>query len=270
MDISLIAHPGIDPDAALIRTAAYSAVNVEYFGKEAHAAARPWDGINALDALIIAYSAISVLRQQTQSGDIIQGMISNGGLRPNIIHAYAAGRFVVRASSKARLEVLKKKVVACFEAGEKATGATLKLKWKMSYDDHMPNRALGRSYRRSVEALGGSMLQDEELELIKAATQASTDQGNISYAMPSLHSNVWIRSEDKHGTQLGGPHTPDFEEAARTEEAHEMAKRAAKALAATAVDVLTKPELLDEVKREFENMKRDEERKVEQLYESFS
>ena len=73
VDVSLMCHPAIDPDAALVRTAAYSALNVEYFGKEAHAAARPWDGINALDALITAYNAISVLRQQTQPGDIIQG-----------------------------------------------------------------------------------------------------------------------------------------------------------------------------------------------------
>jgi len=57
VDISLIAHPGISPDAALVRTAAYFAFKAEYFGKEAHAAARPWEGINALDALITAYNA---------------------------------------------------------------------------------------------------------------------------------------------------------------------------------------------------------------------
>lgn len=249
-----MAHPGIDPDAALVRTAAYHSLHVEYFGKEAHAAARPWDGINALDALITAYNAISVLRQQTQPGDIIQGQITNGGARPNIIHAYAAGRFVVRASSKIRLEELKKKVAACFEAGATATGATLNLSWKMSYDDHVPNHALGRSYRHFFNSLGGHVLP-EELDIVNAATQASTDQGNISYAMPSLHTNVWIRSEDENGKQLGGPHSPDFEKAARTVEAHELAKRAAKALAATAVEVLTTPSLLDEVKREFEKMK---------------
>ena len=256
VDISLIVHPGTDPDAALLRTAAYSGFKVEYFGKEAHAAARPWDGINALDALITAYNAISVLRQQTQPGDIIQGQITNGGLRPNIIHAYAAGRFVVRSSSKARLEALKKRVAKCFEAGSTATGAELKLTPTMSYDDHMPNHALGRSYRHFFNRLGGK-IPTPKLDIINAATQASTDQGNISYAMPSLHPNFWIRSEDKDGKQLGGPHTPNFEKAARTEESHQLAKRAAKALAAVAVDVLTRPGLLDEVKREFDKVKRE-------------
>jgi len=80
-------------------------------------------------------------------------------------------------------------------------------------------------------------------------------KGDISYAIPSIQPSCWIRSEDDTGKQLGGPHTPDFEKAVRTEEAHGLAMRVAKALAATAVDVLTRPELLAEVKREFDEMK---------------
>lgn len=72
----------------------------------------------------------------------------------------------------------------------------------------------------------------------------------------SLQPNFWIRSEDRDGNQLGGPHTPDFEVAARTEEAHRLALRIAKGLSATAVDMLMRPELLQEAKREFEEMKR--------------
>ena len=160
---------------------------------------------------------------------------------------------MVRSTSKDRLEALKKRVIACFEAGATATGASLKLTPKMSYDDHMPNHALGRSYRHFFNRLGGK-IPTEDLDIINAATQASTDQGNISYAMPSLSSSVWVRSEDKDGNQSGGPHTPDFEKAARTEESHELAKRAAKALAATAVDVLTRDGLLEEAKREFDKI----------------
>lgn len=175
-------------------------------------------------------------------------------LRPNIIHAYSAGRFVVRSSSQARLDALKKRVVACFEAGATATGATLKITWKMSYDDHMPNHALGRSYRHFFNRLGGK-IPPAEIDIINAETQASTDQGNISYAMPSISPSFWLRSEGPDGEQLGGPHTPDFEKAARTDESHELAKRAAKALAATAIDVVTKKGFLEEIKKEFEKMK---------------
>ncbi|KAF2764696.1 bacterial exopeptidase dimerization domain-containing protein [Teratosphaeria nubilosa] len=259
VDISLITHPGIGPDAALVRTAAYIAFKVEYFGKEAHAAARPWDGINALDALITAYNGISVLRQQTQQGDIIQGQITNGGLRPNIIHAYAAGRFVVRSSTRARRQALLKRVHACFEGAATATGAELKITEGGSYDDHQPSRALGRSYRHFFNRLGGNISR-ADVDFLQSSTQASSDQGNISYAMPSISPNIWIRSEDKDGNQLGGPHTPDFEKAARTEEAHDMAMRGGKALAATALDVLTRPELLAEARKEFEDLKREDAR----------
>ena len=176
VDISLISHPGISPDAALVRTAAYSALKVEYFGKEAHAAARPWDGINALDALITAYNAISVLRQQTQVGDIIQGMITNGGLRPNIIHAYSSGSFVVRSSTRARVEALKKRVYACFEAGATATGAELKITLGGSYDDMAPNKALGWSYRHFFNRLGGEIVKGD-IDILQSTTMASTDQG---------------------------------------------------------------------------------------------
>ncbi|RMY84860.1 hypothetical protein D0862_11319 [Hortaea werneckii] len=263
VDISLISHPGITPDAALVRTAAYTAFKVEYFGKEAHAAARPWDGINALDALITAYNAISVLRQQTEPGDIIQGMITNGGLRPNIIHAYSAGRFVVRSSTRARRDALLKRVQACFEAGSTATGAELKVTRGGSYDDHMPNKALGRSYRHFFNRLGGNIPR-EDVDYLESATMASTDQGNVSYAIPSISPNCWIRSEDEQGNQLGGPHTPDFEKAARTQEAHERAMKVGKALAATAGDVLTRPELLQEIRREFGEVKRaDESRRLQ-------
>ncbi|KXT01538.1 hypothetical protein AC578_4549 [Pseudocercospora eumusae] len=252
VDISLISHPGIDDDRALVRTAAYASFKVEYFGKEAHAAAMPWDGINALDALITAYNAISVLRQQTQPGDIIQANITNGGLRPNIIHAYASGMFVVRSANRARLDALKKRVFACFDAGATATGAELKLTPKGAYDDHMPNHTIAARYREAFNRLGGS-IPSGDIDYLTGSTMASTDQGNISYVYPSISPNFWIRSEDEHGKQLGGPHTPDFEKAARTEENHRMALRVAKALSATAVDMLTRPELLDEAKREFKD-----------------
>ncbi|SMR52655.1 unnamed protein product [Zymoseptoria tritici ST99CH_1E4] len=253
VDVSLISHPGIVADSAIMRTAAYSSFKVEYHGKEAHAAAAPWEGVNALDALITAYNGLAVLRQQTQPGDIIQGQITNGGLRPNIIHAYSSGLFVVRSATRARLAKLQKRVLACFEAGATATGATLTITSKMSYEDHAPNKALAYRYREAFNALGGKITAPE-LDFLTGSISASTDQGNVSYAMPSISPNFWIRSEDKDGRQLGGPHTPDFEKAARTEEAHSMALRVGKALAATAVDVLTQPELLRKVKDEFQKM----------------
>ena len=178
------------------------------------------------------------------------GCITNGGVKPNIIHAYASGNFVVRSSTKARVDALKRRVVACFEGAATATGAQLKMSPQGSYADHVPNHALGRHYRTHFNKLGGS-IGSPDVELFTATTQASTDQGDISHAMPSLSPGFWIRSEGPDGEQKGGPHTPDFASAARTEEAHELALRVGKALAATAVDILTVNGFLEEIKAEF-------------------
>lgn len=267
VDVSLIAHPGIVADAALVRTAAYARFQVEYFGREAHAAANPWLGINALDALITAYTALSVLRQQTMPTDVIQGHITNGGAAPNIIHAYAAGTFVVRAATRARLAELRAQVDACFEAGARATGATLKVTEEQAYADHVPNWVLGRSYTRYWNQLLPSddddndndepptsrIPVDQDKDMARGATMASTDQGDVSYALPSLHPGFSIVS----GPGGQGPHNPEFASAAGTKDAFGRCLRAAKALAGTALDVLTQDGLVDQVQAAWrEDMKR--------------
>lgn len=259
VDVSLMAHPGIVPDCALMRTSAYVGFRVEYFGREAHAAANPWLGINALDALITAYNALSVLRQQTMPGDVIQGHITDGGAAPNIIHAYAAGFFVVRADTRARLRELRGKVDACFEAGAKATGARLKITEIQAYADHVPNAVLARSYTRYWNGLVPEKEEpyepptsripiDQERDLARGITMASTDQGDVSYEMPSLHVGFSIVP----GPGGQGPHNPEFARAAGTRDAFDRCLWAGKALAGTALEVLTQRGLLREVKEAWE------------------
>ncbi|KAF2715498.1 hypothetical protein K504DRAFT_457656 [Pleomassaria siparia CBS 279.74] len=249
VDISLISHPGITHDGALTRTSAFSLFRAEYFGKAAHAANSPWLGINALDALVMAYNGLSVLRQQTMPGDIIQGHITDGGLVPNIIHAYAAGNFVVRANTASRLQELRYKVEACFRAGAEATGARLEITQGMAYADHVPNRVLGASYTQFWNSLSPPSLIpiDQDMDLILGRVSASTDQGNVSHALPSLSTSFAITP----GPEGGRNHTPDFEKAAGTKDAFERCLRVGKALAGVAVDVLTVPGLLDEVKEQW-------------------
>lgn len=259
VDINLISHPGITHDSALMRTTAYTRFKVEYFGREAHAAANPWLGINALDALVTAYNSLSVLRQQTMPGDIIQGHITDGGAAPNIIHAYAAGVFVVRADTRARLEELKKKVDGCFEAGATATGAKLKMTEEQAYADHVPNRVLARSYTRYFNCLVPEkdnpdeppttrIPVDQDVDEARGVTRASTDQGDISYQMPSL--SVGFSITPGPGGQ--GPHNPEFADAAGTRDAFERCLRVGKAMAGTALDVLSERKMLKDVKYAWE------------------
>lgn len=247
VDISLISHPGILHNSPLVRTTAFARLEVEYYGRAAHAANSPWLGINALDALVIGYNAVSVLRQQTMPGDVIGMNISNGGAAPNIIHAYAAGVCVIRATSASRLKELQQKISACFRAGAEATGAKVEINVVQGYADHVPNRVLAASYSKYWNSLPD--LPDPPIPSAEQLTwiKASTDQGNLSYAMPSMNASFAIPP----GALSGQPHSPDFEKASGTKGAFVRALRVGKALAGTAIDVLTTPGLLDEIKKQW-------------------
>ena len=155
----------------------------------------------------------------------------------------------MRVNTQARLAELKRKVDACLEAGALATGARLVLTPTRAYADHVPNRVLGRAYRRWFNALDPPhrVPENEALAEITGRTAASTDQGDVSYALPSLHPGFSIAP----GPGGQGPHNPGFAKAAGTRDAFARCLRVAKALAGVAVDVLTEDGLLDEVKEEW-------------------
>lgn len=251
IDISLISHPGLPNNNALVRTTAFARLEAKYFGRAAHAANNPWQGINALDALIIAYNAVSVLRQQLRSDNIIAMNITDGGKVPNIIHAYAAGTFVIRAPSSARLNELQRKVEACLRAGAEATGARLEINASPGYADHVPNRVLAASYTRYFNALDNPVpsVPEPAIPPLDQYTyvKASTDQGNLSYVLPSINASFAIPP----GPEEGRNHTADFERASGTRGAFERALRVGKALAGTAVDVCSVEGLLERVKGEW-------------------
>lgn len=249
VDISLISHPGTQNNNPMVRTTAFCRLAATYTGVPAHAAKAPWRGVNALDALVLAYNAVSALRQQTMPGDVISLAITNGGGdAASVVHAHAAGVCVLRARSAARLEVLQRKVAACFRAGAEATGARVQVEVTKGYRDHVPNRVLAECYARCWRGLREEAPDPPIPRCGEAAwLMAGTDQGDVSYALPSVNASFAIVP----GPLGGEPHSPDFEGAAGTRGAFGRALRVGRALAGTAVEVLTAKGLLDEVKREW-------------------
>lgn len=249
IDVSLISHPSIVNNSPYVRTTAYTHLTASYRGKAAHAANSPWLGINALDALVVAYNAISALRQQTRPDDVIGLQITHGGNKPNVIHEHASGVAVLRAVSKAKLRELQRKVEACFRAGAEATGATLDIAVQQGYLDHVPNLILAKSFARHWDALPDppppSLPPTGQYTYVKA----STDQGNVSYTIPSMNVSFAIppASED----EVGPPHTRAFEKASGTRAAFYRAMRVAKAMAGTAVDLFVNQGMIEEVKEQW-------------------
>ncbi|MGH2633910.1 MAG: M20 family metallopeptidase [Tepidiformaceae bacterium] len=240
IDAALMLHPAPIGNA-LPHMIAAEHLEVRFHGKGTHAGASPWMGINALDAIVLAYTNISALRQQLHATDRVHGVITNGGEKANIIPHFTSSQWIIRAHAAAELTDLKRRVTACFEAAATATGCTLEIEvMGPAYDDLRQNEVMGRSYLAAIEGLGAQHVSHE----LRIDSGAVTDMGNVSYVVPSIHPVFGIPATD-------GNHTPGFTAAAATEEAHAATLMASKALAATALELFLEPEVLSAAKAEF-------------------
>jgi amidohydrolase len=229
VDAALMIHPS-SVDLVTMPCVAMTEAEVTYRGRAAHAAAMPEQGINALDALVLAYQSIAQLRQHIQSNERLHGIITHGGDAPNIVPERASGRFYIRAANAEALEALRARVAGCFEAGARATGADLELQWSdVDYLDLRRNSPLEEAFQRNAEALGRTFFPIEQLP---ASLAGSTDMGNISHRVPSIH--PMLASAPLHCTI----HNPEFSDHARAPIGDRAAIDGAKALAMTALDVL--------------------------------
>lgn len=234
VDAALMIHPsGIN--LVTMPCLCYADVQVVYHGRSAHASAMPHKGINALDGLLLAYQAISNLRQHIRGTERIHGIVTDGGQAPNIVPDRAAGEFYVRAATSAQLEALKPRVQACFEAGAKGAGCEVEIMWgDVDYLDLNTNWPLAARFQQHAEALGREFYPIDKLGVGGAG---STDMGNVSQRVPSIHPmlaaaprNVVI-------------HHPDFARYAGSELGDAAALDGARSLALTAFDFLADAEL---------------------------
>lgn len=242
VDAAMMMHPsGIN--LANMPCICVAEVRVEYHGRSAHASAMPHKGINALDGLLLAYQALSNLRQHIQATERIHGIVTDGGLAPNIVPDFTAGEFYVRAANAADLALLKPRVQACFEAGAKASGCTVDVNWSdVDYLDLNTSWPLATRFQRNAEHIGRHFFPMEKLPV---GSSGSTDMGNVSYRVPSIHPMLAAAPQNVV------IHNPEFARWARSEMGDAAALDGAKALAMTAIDYLNEPELQEECRRAF-------------------
>ncbi len=199
--------------------------DVTYSGRDAHASAAPWEGINALDALTIAQVSLGLLRQQMRRDDQVHGIVLEGGSAANIIPARAVGRFMARASTSERLGELRQRLDACFRAGALATGAELRVDELGHPFSHMVSDSeILAHYRRAAEDLGREFRADDAGE---ALPTISTDMANVSLVVPSIHPLLGIP------TNGAVNHQPEFTAACVTPHADQAVFDGALALART-------------------------------------
>jgi amidohydrolase len=247
LDAAMMTHPG-SRDSVFATALACAEVKVEYFGREAHASAQPERGINALEALIIAYNAVNSLRQHIRTTARIHGVITDGGDAPNVVPGHTAASFMVRAEDDDYLEELKARVENCFAAGARATGARLELTWNENqYAAMRTNAALAEAHRRNLAVIGRDVPADEVPRPL-----GSTDMGNVSKVVPSIHPSIAIAPGDVNG------HSPEFAEYAASNSGQKAVIDGAKALAMTAIDVLGDAGLREAMRLEFEGTRPQE------------
>jgi amidohydrolase len=215
---------------------------LEFSGKAAHASADPWEGVNALDAVIQTFNNVSMLRQQVRPEARIHGIVNEGGAAPNIIPEFAAATFYVRAADIDYMWALEKRVIACAEGAARATGCTLNVveHRETAYEPMKRNATLLELFRENARRFGVEEAPESRERM------GSSDIGNVSQVIPAIQPMVQIAPE---GTPI---HSRAFAEAAVKPLARDGMLKAAKIMAMTTCDLLANPGLVKEARREFE------------------
>ncbi|KIS70845.1 uncharacterized protein UMAG_01992 [Mycosarcoma maydis] len=245
MDACLMVHPA--PVSGTGPMLAVQPVVVTYKGRTAHSGAAPWEGVNALDAAVLAYNNISALRQQILPTQRVHGIIKGNNWAPNVVPGESTLIYNVRSPTVSGLKSLVARVQKCFEAAALATGCTGEYDWQTAYADVHNTPSLSHAY-------AGVLKQRYNLDVSDDAFAASTDFGNITYALPSLHAEYAIHLDDPR-TQ--GNHTIGFAEAARSIEAHERTKEAALGIAVIGARVLVDKQFRDHIWHEWRQWRKD-------------
>ncbi|MBY0158754.1 M20 family metallopeptidase [Cytobacillus oceanisediminis] len=239
IDAALMVHPS-NHTRLTSSSLAVDPLDFEFIGKPAHAAASPEEGINALDAVIQLFNGINALRQQLKDDVRIHGIITHGGDAPNIIPEYAKARFFIRATTRTSLNEVTRKVKAVAEGAALATGAKLNvIAFQNEVDNLLLNKTYDQVFKEVIEDLGETVVEGDRDGI------GSTDAGNISQVVPTIHPYIKIGADDLVA------HTVPFREAAASVKGDEALITGAKGLALTAFQLVTDQELLKSIKQEF-------------------
>ncbi len=244
LDAAIVCHPTSVEYYKSGASLAMETIEFEFFGKAAHAASEPEMGINALDAVIQTFNNVNALRQQTKTDARIHGIITEGGEACNVIPEHCVCRFYVRAAKKSYLKHLYEQVMNCGKAAAMATGCKLQMRpFELGYDDLATNERMNQLFIDSLAELGVKEVADP------GDASGSVDAGNVSYVCPTIHPYFPITKKNVAG------HTREFAACTQTDYAKDRMMEAACAMALTGYHIITEPQTLAEIRREFQALK---------------
>jgi len=240
LDAAILVHPEVE-ELATSNALACQNLTIEFFGKAAHASANAEKGINALEAMILAYNAINALRQHIRPTARIHGIITDGGQAANVVPDHSAAFFMVRAADDAYLDELQPRVINCFQGAAEATGARLEYKWdELRYSAMKMNHTLAQIYAENLAITGRVAFVPKA-----GPGSGSTDMGNVSQVVPAIHPMIAI------APRTISIHSKEFANAAASDAGFDGMSDGSKAVALTVTDLLANPELLVRIRDEF-------------------
>jgi amidohydrolase len=237
IDAALLYHP-CDRNHVESHPLASEDVDIVFSGLQAHAAADPWKGRNALDAMITLFSSVGLWRQQLRPTSRVHGIIKEGGTAANIIPDRATAWFMLRSDDQDYYEEMKARFTAMCEAAAMSTGTTVEVTYSGGATTMRNNQVLVERFRANMAAYGIDDMGDDP-------NSGSTDMANVSWVCPTIHPDLAICDEGVPG------HSILFRDAAATPRADETTLLAATLIAQTAVELFTDPALVEAAWAEF-------------------
>jgi len=231
---AMMVHPA-NHELASMSTIAVEQLEVTYTGRSSHASASPHLGRNALDGAVLGYMNVAALRQHIQPDERIHGIFTRAGDKPNIVPHDAAAQWYVRSPKLDGLAALKERVVACLEAGAAAAGVGIECRREAPiYADLLDSSVLLDLYQRNAAVAGRAVGVPDAA----AAVVGSTDMGNVSYTVPSIHPMIKVAPAHV------AIHTPEFAHYARSPSGDQAVLDGAKMMAMTIADLWLLPDAL--------------------------
>ncbi len=232
---AMMVHPA-NHELTLMNAIAVEQLDVTYTGQSAHASAAPHKGRNALDGAVLGYMNVAALRQHIRPDERIHGIFTRAGDKPNIVPHEAAAEWYVRSPKLDSLAELRERVVSCLKAGAAAAGVDIECRCKAPiYADMINNQVMLEFYAGNAAATGRVVSEPRS----SYAVVGSTDMGNVSHAVPSIHPMIKVAPEHV------AIHTPEFAHYAESQSGDQAVLDGAKIMAMTVADLWLDPDALE-------------------------
>ena len=242
IDIALMIHPG-NETYPTINTLAVDVLDIKFYGKSAHASENADEALNALDAMISYFNGVAQLRQHIKKSHRVHGVILDGGKAANIIPDYTHARFYTRATTRKELDILTERVNQIARGAAIQTGCDYEFgPIQNGVNEFIKTPKLDELFEKYAIEVGEEVSYDD-------FGFGSTDTGNVSHIVPTIHPHVKIGSRNLVG------HTHRFREAAASVHGDQALIRGAKIIALMGLELIENKKLFDEVVEQHSQIK---------------